>query len=235
MPPFWFTRMPKIEVIETKDGSSSLYLPDMDETYHSTHGALTESQFVFLKMGLHHFSAIRTPTDPIKILEIGFGTGLNAWLTAIEIEKQEENSVEFTTLEKFPLSKSVISQLNYIEGYSEAARNLFDRCHSCKWGSLEPLTRQFSLRKIETDITSGAIEKEHYDVIYFDAFAPSKQPEMWSPEVLNKMFESLKSGGVLVTYCAQGQFKRDLKAAGFTTEELPGPPGKKEMTRGTKP
>lgn len=226
--------MSDIQVIQTRDGSSSLLIPEMNETYHSTHGAITESEYVFLKMGLDHFRELHPDQKHISILEIGFGTGLNAWLTAC-VAHNSELRIKFTSIEKFPLRPEVIDQLNYKDKKeSEIAKDLFTNLHAVTWEKESKISEQFDLTKIQTDIFEFCPSEESFDLIYFDAFAPSKQPEMWSQEVLKKMFDLAKPNGVFVTYCAQGQFKRDLKAVGFKTEELDGPPGKKEMTRGTK-
>lgn len=225
--------MPKVEIFETKDGSHSLLLPEMNETYHSTHGATTESAYVFIDKGLNHYRSLYPDHKIIRILEIGFGTGLNPWLTALEADKQSLK-VEFTSLEKFPLEPEITTQLNYANTHSEAAKSLFDKIHSVSWESLQPVTDYFSLQKINTDIYTFLGATGLFDIIYFDAFAPSKQPEMWAPEILKKMHDLLSPKGIFTTYCAQGQFKRDLKSVGFAIEELQGPPGKKEMTRGIK-
>lgn len=224
--------MPKVEIFETRDGSHSLLLPEMNETYHSTHGALTESKYVFIQMGLDYLLEQQPKLKEVKILEVGFGTGLNTWLTALEAEWRGIKVV-FNTLEKFPLDADIWSKLNYAE--EESSQELFSAIHSSAWEDEIKISDSFSIQKFETDIFEYKPENGSFDLIFFDAFAPSKQPEMWQPEVLNKMFDCLKPAGVFVTYCAQGQFKRDLKSQGFLTEELPGPPGKKEMTRGTKP
>ncbi|SMD34533.1 tRNA U34 5-methylaminomethyl-2-thiouridine-forming methyltransferase MnmC [Reichenbachiella faecimaris] len=226
--------MSDIRVIETRDGSSSLLIPEMNETYHSTHGAITESEYVFLKMGLDHFRDKHPEQKEISILEIGFGTGLNVWLTALAVENSGLK-INFFSIEKYPLKPELIEKLNYKDKRkSDGARSLFAKVHEVEWEKQCEISQAFSLTKIQTDIATFSPDRESYDLIYFDAFAPSKQPEMWSQEVLSKMHELLKPNGVFVTYCAQGQFKRDLKAVGFDTEELDGPPGKKEMTRGTK-
>ncbi|SHK57250.1 tRNA U34 5-methylaminomethyl-2-thiouridine-forming methyltransferase MnmC [Reichenbachiella agariperforans] len=226
--------MPKVEIFETKDGSHSLLLPEMNETYHSTHGAITEAQYVFLEKGLAHYRERNPDQQVIRVLEIGFGTGLNAWLTALETNKSMESLV-YTSLEKYPLAKEVTDQLNYVGQLGdENGQEVFDRVHAVAWNEQQKITELFSLIKVETDVFQFEVEEAVYDLIFFDAFAPSKQPEMWSPEVLAKMYQGLAQNGVLVTYCAQGQFKRDIKSAGFEIEELPGPPGKKEMTRATK-
>ncbi|WP_420580341.1 tRNA (5-methylaminomethyl-2-thiouridine)(34)-methyltransferase MnmD [Reichenbachiella sp.] len=226
--------MPDIKVIETRDGSSSLLIPEMNETYHSTHGAITESEYVFLKMGVDHFLENHPNQNEIRILEIGFGTGLNAWLTALAAEELKVK-FKFTSIEKFPLDSNLIDQLNYKYKKDTAeSRKIFENIHRADWGKECSIRDWFDLTKEQTDIADFNPANESFDLIYFDAFAPSKQPEMWSQNVLTKMYDLLKNRGVFVTYCAQGQFKRDLKAVGFETEELKGPPGKKEMTRGTK-
>ncbi|MCV9388192.1 tRNA (5-methylaminomethyl-2-thiouridine)(34)-methyltransferase MnmD [Reichenbachiella ulvae] len=223
--------MPKVEIFETRDGSHSLLLPEMNETYHSTHGAVTESLYVFIDKGLKHLLKEQPALKEVNILEVGFGTGLNAWLTAVEAANLGIK-VNFVTLEKFPLEKEIWSQLNYAQ--SESDQKLFKSVHEAKWNSMEKVSQNFSIQKLETDIFEFKPEDMSFDLVYFDAFAPSKQPEMWQPEVLEKMYNALKKSGVFVTYCAQGQFKRDFKSAGFVAEELEGPPGKKEMTRGKK-
>ncbi|MFY0627736.1 MAG: tRNA (5-methylaminomethyl-2-thiouridine)(34)-methyltransferase MnmD [Reichenbachiella sp.] len=225
--------MPKVNLIETRDGSSSLYLPEMDETYHSTHGALTESQYVFVEKGLEHFVELYPEKSKIRILEIGFGTGLNPWLTAMKVGKSTF-SMQYCSLEKYPLNPSVIEQLNYKNEYAQKDQELFEKIHDCPWEKPAKLLDGFSLEKKEIDLFDYHPSNSSFDIIYFDAFAPSKQPEMWSIDVLSKMYNALTIGGVFITYCAQGQFKRDLKSVGFKCEELPGPPGKKEMTRGVK-
>lgn len=225
--------MPKVELFETKDGSHSLLLPEMNETYHSTHGAKTESVYVFIDKGLHHYRSINPKQETVRILEVGFGTGLNPWLTALEADKGSIK-VEFTSLEKFPLEPEIISKLNYADAHDEVSKSIFDKIHEVKWETLQPVSDYFSVNKLNKDIHTFHDDVGSYDIIYFDAFAPSKQPEMWTPEILGKMYDLLSDRGVFTTYCAQGQFKRDLKSVGFTIEELQGPPGKKEMTRGIK-
>ena len=226
--------MSEIIIIETRDGSSSLFIPEMNETYHSTHGAITESEYVFLKMGLEYVKQSTPDKKFIKILEIGFGTGLNAWLTAIKA--QETNfKVEFTTLEKFPLAPEIVSKLNYVDQKQELnSKNLFNKIHEANWEQSVTVSDHFKIMKLEADVIDFQKEEGSFDLIFFDAFAPSKQAEMWSSKILGNMHKLLTAGGVFVTYCAQGQFKRDLKSAGFTVEVLEGPPGKKEMTRGIK-
>lgn len=226
--------MSDLKIIETRDGSNSLLVPEMNETYHSTHGAITESAYVFLDKGLFHFHHENPDCREISILEIGFGTGLNAWLTALE-SKVIGKPIRFTSLEKFPISIDLALKLNYVEKKrADGGQRLFEQLHQSGWEKEVAFDDYFSFTKREIDIFEFEADPGSFDVIYFDAFAPSRQPEMWSLEVLKKMHYALKKGGVFVTYCAQGQFKRDLKEAGFEVENLDGPPGKKEMTRGIK-
>lgn len=204
-----------IKIIVTSDGSHSLLNTDLDETYHSIHGAVQESLHVFIKNGLDLCK------DPVNVFEVGFGTGLNALLTA-----QTGRLVNYTSIEAFPIG-DLWRELNF-------SNEVFKKIHECPWEEFYVITEKFRLKKIENDLRSFQVEPNSYDVIYFDAFAPSKQPEMWEFPVLEKVCSSLKSGGIFVTYCAKGQLKRDLKSLGLTVETLSGPPGKKEMTRGTK-
>ncbi len=214
----------------TGDGSHTLWLPHIDETYHSTHGAIQESQYVFLKQGLS-YQIQRASLTQASILEIGFGTGLNAWLTAI-FATENKVPIFYTSLEPFPLSVEVIQQLNYTESF-EAYKQLFYELHQGTWEQSLEISPQFTLHKALQKIEQWS-DEHLYDVVYFDAFAPSKQPEIWSKVVLNRLHGFLKPNGILVTYCAQGKFKRTLLECGFQVESLPGPPGKKEMTRGLK-
>jgi tRNA U34 5-methylaminomethyl-2-thiouridine-forming methyltransferase MnmC len=218
----------KRELRQTSDGSSTLFVPALDEHYHSIHGALQESLHVFIEAGFKS-----REVQSISILEIGFGTGLNAWLTAIEAAKSDVQ-VEYTALEKYPLSDDEVAGLNYaqLKGYT-GELPLFNQIHATEWESLQTITRHFSIRKMQVDLHDFNAQ-EVFDLIYFDAFAPSAQPDLWTEAIFNRIFIAMKPGGNLVTYCAKGQVKRNMKAAGFVVEALPGPPGKREMTRAIK-
>jgi tRNA U34 5-methylaminomethyl-2-thiouridine-forming methyltransferase MnmC len=218
----------KRELRQTSDGSSTLFVPALDEHYHSIHGALQESLHVFIEAGFKS-----REVQSISILEIGFGTGLNAWLTAIEAAKSDVQ-VEYTALEKYPLSDDEVAGLNYaqLKGYT-GELPLFNQIHATEWESLQTITPHFSIRKMQVDLHDFNAQ-EVFDLIYFDAFAPSAQPDLWTEAIFNRMFIAMKPGGNLVTYCAKGQVKRNMKAAGFVVEALPGPPGKREMTRAIK-
>ena len=212
----------KIQI--TSDGSHTLYVPELDEHYHSVNGAIQESRHVFIEAGLNQCSK-----DLISVLELGFGTGLNALLTALEAEKQGKRII-YTTLEKYPLPESVTRQLNYA---SDRDMPLFTQLHHCEWGTLAAITPYFSLFKIKTDFSdyhySGL-----YDVVYYDAFAPDKQANVWTAEIFRRIFQGMAADGILTTYCAKGEIRRMMLSAGFQVERIPGPPGKRQMLRGRK-
>ncbi|AKQ46748.1 SAM-dependent methyltransferase [Rufibacter radiotolerans] len=220
-----------LEVRQTKDGSTTLFVPELNEHYHSVHGALQESLHVFIKMGLQA-TLERLPS--VRILEVGFGTGLNALLT-LQHTLATGATVHYDTLEKYPLPMDVVAQLHFEKFIlNPELLDFFTPLHAAPWEEAVTITPTFTLRKLETDLETFAPAPESYDLIYFDAFAPEKQPHLWTDAVFQKMHDCLAPGGTLVTYCAKGSFKRSLKAAGFTVEALPGPPGKREMTRGVK-
>ena len=224
---------------KTDDGSTTLFVPELNEHYHSTKGARTESQHIFINMGLK----ASTATTP-HILEIGFGTGLNAWLTLEEAEKSGRN-VYYTGLELYPLEWQLVEQLGYISANEQLmtgdnqcpVHELFKQLHTSPWEEDVPITPHFTLRKVQKDFNKLETETEGWkaDVIYFDAFAPEKQPEMWSQELFNRLYVIMNPKGILTTYCAKGIVRRMLQAAGFTVERLPGPPGgKREILRARK-
>lgn len=219
-----------IKIITTEDGSHSLFDEELNETYHSTRGARGESMHVFIKEGLEHWRS-QNKADEIRILEVGLGTGLNAFFTALFADTHQQK-IQFTSLEPFPIEKEFYEDLNYFQTAEE--RGLLLKIHESNWEKEEKLSSNFTLQKTKSkleDFTSS----NSFHIIYFDAFAPSKQPEVWSLDNLKKCHSLLTNGGVLTTYCAQGQFKRNLAEAGFTVETLKGAMGKKEMVRGFKP
>ncbi|GAB5557655.1 MAG: tRNA (5-methylaminomethyl-2-thiouridine)(34)-methyltransferase MnmD [Schleiferiaceae bacterium] len=222
----------KREVRETKDGSKTLYIEALDEHYHSFHGALQESLHVFIKYGLHDSTA-----QPLRILEVGLGTGLNALLTCVEsiVNYKGEREISYVSLEAYPLIEEEWKATEY-EGISDLAEGatLYEEIHTSPWEQPVELTPGFTLTKHKTKLQDFETS-QRFDLIYYDAFAPSAQPELWTEEVFEKLYAMTAPGGFLVTYCAKGQVKRNMKAAGFTVEALPGPPGKREMTRATKP
>lgn len=217
---------PEILFQLTEDGSHTLYLPEMDEHYHSVHGAVQESRHVFIKAGLEACTAQQP-----SVFEVGFGTGLNALLTAIEAEKTEQK-VTYTSVELYPLSTEQATMLNYGKILNE--QSLFTCLLESPWNKSTPISEWFSLQKIEIDFSSMQMPKNKYDLIYFDAFAPNKQADLWQQKIFDRLFRSLKADGIFVTYCAKGVVRRMLQTSGFIVERLPGPPGKHEMLRGRK-
>lgn len=217
------------KIILTEDGSSTIYVPALDEHYHSTHGAINESKHVYIETGLNHLSK-----KNIHILEIGFGTGLNAFLTlASAIEKNL--SVRYFSIEKYPISDEEVKTLNYPQQIDAKHGNYFPLLHQAEWDEEVSLCPQFNLRKIHADLKLADLKRfPLFDLIYFDAFAPGKQPDMWSEEILTKIADQTAPGGVFVTYCAKGSVRRMLNSLGFQMERLPGPIGKKEILRGIK-
>lgn len=219
----------KPAVIQTADGSHTLYLKELDEQYHSVNGAITESDYVYIQKGyLFH-----TSQSPV-ILEIGFGTGLNALLTALSAEKQNRKTI-FYSIDKYPLDNEILNKLNYGKLLSIEAEKVFQKIHNCNWGKMEQITSCFQLCKLKLDLTKDELNRpEGCHVVYFDAFGPDKQSEMWTPAIFGKIFDQTLSGGIFVTYSAKGVVRRQLSATGFKMERLPGPPGKNEMLRGIK-
>lgn len=216
------------ELQTTADGSATLYLPEMDEHYHSVKGALTESNHIFIECGLRHCKK-----REIRVLEVGFGTGLNALLSALEAK----GHVTYFTLELYPLSAEYIKAVNYgaITGYPNA-ETIFHALHMAQWDTLSEITSQFTLCKMLCDFVSEqTILPKDIDVVYFDAFAPDKQPEMWDVKLLQRVYNSMSPGGILTTYCSKGEIRRRLQSVGFIVERLLGPPGgKREILRATK-
>jgi tRNA U34 5-methylaminomethyl-2-thiouridine-forming methyltransferase MnmC len=210
----------------TSDGSHTLFVPAIDECYHSSHGAIQESRHIFIEAGLK-----QCLKSEIKVLEIGFGTGLNAFLTLIEAERNQKN-IHYTSLELFPVEIETALQLNYANEYSKEFRKYFELLQTSSWNTNVQISPNFSLEKIEADFTTFELS-DKYDVIYFDAFSPEKQPEMWSQEQFEKIARQCNPDAILTTYCAKGIVRRAMQAAGFLMERLPGPPGKREILRGT--
>jgi tRNA U34 5-methylaminomethyl-2-thiouridine-forming methyltransferase MnmC len=220
-----------LKIITTSDGSHSILNEELNEVYHSIHGAIQESAHVFIKSGLE-YALEKNFSTPLSIFEVGFGTGLNALLT-LQYSLQHQKKIHYTSVEQSPLPTEIWSQLNYASLIN--LKNEFETMHQATWGTLQPITPDFNLLKLHTTLQLFEIPYGGYDLIYYDAFAPSKQPELWAFSILEKITHGLKRGGFIVTYCAKGQLKRDLATLGLAVETLPGPPGKKEMVRGLKP
>jgi len=216
-----------VRIIRTEDGSDTLYVPELDEHYHSVHGAIQESEHIFIGAGFDF-----TKADPVRILEIGFGTGLNTLLTCIYSEKAKRK-VYYTSIEKYPLQPDVTASLNYAGILKGDSKTLFNKIHRCRWNSFEQITDGFMLRLIEADLVSLEIDGT-YDLVYFDAFGPDKQPEMWSDDIFERIGSAVCSNGILVTYSVKGSVQRSLKRSGFNVTLLPGPPGKRQILRAVK-
>ena len=221
----------KRSIITTSDGSTTIQIEEWNEQYHSIHGAVQEAQHVFIKMGLHHFMNLHK-TDKLRILEMGFGTGLNAFVTAIAARDHSVN-IQYEGVEAYPVFEDELSQLNYTTLIAPDQQAIFDEMHAVSWEKLHSITAHFSLKKRQ-QFFSDLEDLSSFDLIYFDAFGARVQPELWSIAIFKRMFKALKPSGVLVTYAAKGSVRRAMQAVGFEVERLEGPPGKREMLRATK-
>jgi tRNA U34 5-methylaminomethyl-2-thiouridine-forming methyltransferase MnmC len=218
----------KREILRTNDGSTTIHLPEWDECYHSKHGAIQEAQHVFIKNGLSLF-----PNKSVAILEIGFGTGLNAFITFLEAEKMNQ-TIEYVGVEGYPVAPDEVLAMNYVaELNAENQQVIFEKMHESNWEEKIVLNPNFSLTK-RKQFFDEITDLEQFDLIYFDAFGYRVQPELWSTAIFEKMYKALKKQGVLVTYAARGVVKRSMIEVGFTVEKLAGPPGKREMFRARK-
>jgi tRNA U34 5-methylaminomethyl-2-thiouridine-forming methyltransferase MnmC len=218
----------KRQVITTADGSTSIHIPEWDENYHSKHGAIQEAQHVFIKNGLHLFEG-----KSISILEIGFGTGLNAFITYLEAKKSNQ-IIDYVGVEAYPVEAEFLELMNYpLELLVQNEASVYEAMHKIDWNKRVSISETFSLTK-RKQFFEEINDHETFDLIYFDAFGYRVQPELWSAVIFNKMFKALKFGGVLVTYAARSSIKKNMTEAGFTVEKLSGPPGKREMMRARK-
>lgn len=220
----------KRKVIITSDGSKTIHIAEWDESYHSKHGAIQEANHVFLNMGLHHLINSKDFNE-INILEMGFGTGLNALLTAIEAQKNKIK-VNYKGIEAYPVPKDELILLNYSK--TEVEKKLFKKIHEVSWEKENQLSAYFNLTKRQSYF-QDIDEKSKFNLIYFDAFGARVQPELWTEQIFKLMFIALEKKGILVTYSAKGSVRRAMRSVGFKVEKLPGPPGKREMLRATKP
>jgi tRNA U34 5-methylaminomethyl-2-thiouridine-forming methyltransferase MnmC len=218
----------KREIIKTLDGSTTIHLSEWNESYHSKHGAIQEAKHVFIKNGLALFD-----NNPVSILEIGFGTGLNAFITFLESQNKKQK-INYTGVEAYPVSAEELLAMNYVEELESLEfHNIFEKMHKSEWDKEIEICDLFSLTK-RKQFFDEINDFEIFDLIYFDAFGYRVQPELWSTEIFQKMYNSLKPNGVLVTYAARGVVKRSMISVGFTVEKLAGPPGKREMFRAFK-
>jgi tRNA U34 5-methylaminomethyl-2-thiouridine-forming methyltransferase MnmC len=217
------------EIIKTADGSDTLFVRELNEHYHSTFGAIQESLHIFIRSGLNLKNE-----SPLTIFEVGFGTGLNAFLTLLDSYATGQK-IHYITIEKYPIPLNTWELLNYPKLLSEDKREDFRAIHLSRWNEKININENFALTKITGDLTSF----DHdllpiFDLIYFDAFSPEKQPELWKTEIFKKLFIHTAAFGKLVTYCSKGNVRRSLKESGFIVERIPGPPGKREILRAIK-
>ena len=218
----------KREILITSDGSTTIHLPEWNEQYHSKHGAIQEAYHVFIKSGLETVSA-----PEVSILEIGFGTGLNSFITLLEAEKNQQKT-HYVGVEAYPVIKEEVACLNYVTQLkAKNHQNIFDKMHAISWNQQHQLTENFSLIKRQ-QFFQDINDKNIFDLIYFDAFGAEHQAELWTIAIFEKMFTALKINGILVTYSAKGSVRRAMQEVGFVVERLPGPQGKREMLRAIK-
>ena len=218
----------KIEIKLTSDNSHTLFVPELNETYHSRHGAIQEAKHVFIDAGLRFLNN----EEKLNVLEVGFGTGLNALLSCVYATENKVN-LKYTGVELNPVTIDIIKQLNYTDYIKGNAQKLFLELHNSKWEEASQISEYFNLNKVKLPILSVK-GIANFDVVFYDAFGPNVQGEMWGKDVFEMLYKVIRPGGVLVTYCAKGVVKRTLKEVGFKLESLPGPPGKREMTRAVK-
>lgn len=215
----------KREILITSDGSSTIHLPDWNEQYHSKNGSINESYHVFIDSGLK-----QVKSDEVAILEIGFGTGLNCFITYLEAKR----TIHYTGVEAYPVTEDEVKKMNFVSVLN--AKNeefVFQKMHQVSWDEKHKISEGFHLNKRKQffeDIT----DENTFDLIYFDAFGARVQPQLWTVAIFTKMFIALKENGILVTYSAKGSVRRAMQEVGFTVERLPGPPGKREMLRAIK-
>jgi tRNA U34 5-methylaminomethyl-2-thiouridine-forming methyltransferase MnmC len=221
--------MKLMQLVLTNDGSHTIYLPELDESYHSMHGAVTESKHVFIKAGLN-----ACKLTSLNIFEMGFGTGLNALLTWLECRRQGKK-VYYRTIENNPLKNDVIKRLNYVEilGLTHEDKSVFRYMHDAPWAEDFEIDKHFVLHKFHGNL-NDCILPGKIDLVYFDAFSPDRQPDVWKYAIFERLFRAMNAGAILTTYCSKGKVRRTLDAVGFKTEVLPGAPGKREMMRALK-
>ena len=215
------------EIVITSDGSHTIYVPELNEHYHSIHGAIQESRHIFIESGLKFCN-----TDPVSIFEVGFGTGLNALLTLIEGARIQK-TISYTSIEKFPLNGNILRLLNHRDMTGDTGTMIFESIHKAPWNIKAKISSIFNIEKIKGDLITDDVTG-CFDLIYFDAFGPDKQPEMWTQAVFSKIAAITKKGGIFLTYSAKGEVKRNLRSCGFEVTLLPGPPGKRQIIRAIK-
>ncbi|MBN2238030.1 MAG: tRNA (5-methylaminomethyl-2-thiouridine)(34)-methyltransferase MnmD [Bacteroidales bacterium] len=224
--------MNKRQIVITEDGSSTLELIGMDEHFHSMHGAIQESKHIFIQNGLQQKAKEKST---IRIFEMGFGTGLNAVLSLL-FAKENDLQIDYFSIEAYPLELELVQKLNFTEqlDLSKEQTNSFQKLHLCAWNLPTEIQACFFLEKRNVKLEELILESDSFDLVYFDAFNPDLQPELWTEEIFRKIYLAMTSGGILMTYSAKGKVKRAFKAAGFVLNALPGPPGKREITQAIK-
>ncbi|MBL0308336.1 MAG: tRNA (5-methylaminomethyl-2-thiouridine)(34)-methyltransferase MnmD [Bacteroidetes bacterium] len=225
-----------MKIITTGDQSHTIYSEEFQDTYHSTHGAIRESKHVYIQQGFdYRIADCKEKTDNVtlRILEVGFGTGLNVLLTLLETDRQKV-SVNYTTLESSPLSLETIHGLNYADLLGCDCYQSYQTLHLCAWNEPHPIKNHFTFTKTRCSVLEYTAPDETFDIIYFDAFSPTTQPELWTDKMMRKMFAFTAPKGILVSYCSKVSFQKSLQSAGFRIEKIPGPPGKREMIRAHK-
>jgi tRNA U34 5-methylaminomethyl-2-thiouridine-forming methyltransferase MnmC len=216
------------EITITRDGSTTIHLPELNESYHSKHGAIQEAYHVFIKTGFSLFNGAS-----VSVLEIGFGTGLNTFITFLEAQKTNQK-INYVGVEAYPVSLEEVGQMNFVsELNADETTEIFQKIHDISWEEKHEITTNFTLTK-RKQFFQDIVDVEQFDLIYFDAFGFTVQPELWSEEIFKKMFTALKSDGVLVTYACRTSIKNAMLSSGFSVEKLPGAPGKREMLRAKK-
>jgi len=221
------------EIIVTSDGSHSISIPEMGVTYHSSHGAIQESMHVFIESGLRYLSKKDLAPSGLSVLEMGFGTGLNTLLTAAEAASTGQY-VYYETIEPHPLEMSIALSLNYCDQLNRPdLKNFFTHMHECKWDTVVELIPHFSFKKINSSLIDY-IPNQLFNIIYFDAFAPDVQPDLWTSGIFKKMYDAMKPDAVLTTYCSKSIVRKAMSEAGLSVEKIPGPPHKREIVRAVK-
>lgn len=215
------------QLVKTEDGSHTIWVPELDEHYHSIHGAVQESEHIFIKAGYEECTS-----DPLYVFEAGFGTGLNALLTAVR-SIRDNREVFYTSIEKYPVSNDLIRSLNHYEYAGNDGEKIYALIHSSPWGEMNGIWGKFHLLKAVADI-ADFIPAFPVDLVYFDAFGPEKQPTLWTKEIFERIASAMKPGGILVTYSVKGEVKRNLRSAGFKVKRIPGPPGKRQIISAKK-
>lgn len=216
----------RVSRVKTKDGSYTLINEELNEQYHSMHGAIKEAQHVYIKHGL-----MATTKTALRILEMGFGTGLNFLVT---VAAQDNRSIYYEAIESRGLDMTICRDLDYCHALRrEDLEGIYNSAHTSPWNMVVSLSPKIQLKKIAQSLETAALEA-HFDLVYFDAFAPKVQPHLWTKEIFFKIYNSMVTGGLFVTYSAKGEVRRNLMEVGFQVEKLPGSPGKREMLRAKK-